>query len=99
MVQEVVFGDPVEVMEALGVYSGRSINTAYIERLNLTIRNFLARFVRRTMNSSKIKKKHSHVVDFFQAWYDFVKPHKSLRLEVNQGERRWMQRTPAMAEG
>jgi IS1 family transposase len=74
VVQEVVFGDPVEVMEALGVYSGRSINTAYIERLNLTIRNSLARFVRRTMNSSKIKKKHSHVVDFFQAWYNSSNP-------------------------
>lgn len=98
VVQEVVFGDPVEVMESLGVYSGRSINTAYIERLNLTIRNSLARFVRRTMNSSKIKERHSHTMDFFQAWYNFVKPHKSLQLEVNQGERRWMQRTPAVAE-
>jgi hypothetical protein len=38
-------------------------------------------------------------LDFFQAWYNFVKPHKSLRLEVNLGNRRWMQRTPAMTEG
>ena len=40
-------------MKLLGADSGGSINTAYIERLNLTIRNSLARFVRKTMNSSK----------------------------------------------
>ncbi len=56
-------------------------------------------FVRKSMNSSKILKRHSNALDFFQAWYNFVKPHKSLRLEINQGRKRWMQRTPAMAEG
>jgi len=99
VVQGVVFGDPVEIMKLLGADSGGSINTAYIERLNLTIRNSLARFVRKTMNCSKIMKRHSHALDFFQAWYNFVKPHKSLRLEVNQGNRKWMPRTPAVAEG
>lgn len=99
VVQDIVFGDPTEVMKLLGVDSGGSINTAYIERLNLTIRNSLARFVRKTMNCSKILKRHSNALDFFQAWYNFVKPHKSLRLEINQGNKRWMQRTPAMAEG
>jgi hypothetical protein len=99
VVQEIVFGDPAEVMKLLGVDLGGSINTAYVERLNLTIRNSLARFVRRTMNCSKILKRHSHALDFFQAWYNFVKPHKSLRPEANQGNKRWMQRTPAMAEG
>jgi hypothetical protein len=70
-----------------------------ITLLNLTIRNSLARFVRKTMNCSKILKRHTHAFNFFQAWYNFVKPHKSLRLEVNQGIKRWVQRTPAMAEG
>lgn len=99
VVQDIVFGDPAEVMKLLGVNSGGSINTAYIERLNLTIRNSLARFVRKSMNCSKILKRHSNALDFFQAWYNFVKPHKSLRLEINQENKRWMQRTPAMAEG
>jgi len=99
VIQDIVFGDPTEVMKLLGVDSGGSINTAFIERLNLTIRNSLARFVRKTMNCSKILKRHSNALDFFQAWYNFVKPHKSLRLEINQGNKRWMQRTPAMAEG
>ena len=99
VLQRVVFGDPDEVMEALGVDSGGKINTAYIERLNLTIRNSLARFVRRGMNCSKDLKIHSHAIDFFQAWYNLVKPHQALRLEINEGRKRWMQRTPAMAEG
>jgi hypothetical protein len=99
VIQRIVYGDPVEVMRLLGVDSGGKINTAYIERINLTIRNSLARFVRKSMNCSKILRRHTHALDFFQAWYNFVKPHKSLRLEVNQGRKRWMQRTPAMAEG
>ena len=99
VIQEIVFGDPAEVMKLLGVDSGGSINTAYIERLNLTIRNSLARFIRKTMNCSKILNSHSNALDFFQAWYNFVKPHKSLRLEINLENKRWMQRTPAMAEG
>jgi hypothetical protein len=99
VIQRVIFGDPDEVMEALGVDSGGKINTAYIERLNLTIRNSLARFVRRGMNCSKNIKIHSHAIDFFQAWYNFVKPHQTLRLEINEVRKRWSQRTPAMAEG
>ena len=99
VLQRVVFGDPDEVMAALGIDSGGKINTAYIERLNLTIRNSLARFVRRGMNCSKDLQIHSHAIDFFQAWYNFVKPHKSLRTKINEVRKRWMQRTPAMAEG
>ena len=99
VLQRVVFGDPEEVMKSLGADSGGKINTAYIERFNLTIRNSLARFVRRGMNCSKDLLIHSHAIDFFQAWYNFVKPHQSLRREINVGRKRWTQRTPAMAEG
>jgi hypothetical protein len=99
VVQRVVFGDPEEVLRLLGAESGGKINTAYIERFNLTIRNSLARFIRKGMNCSKLLLPHSYAIDFFQAWYNFVKPHQSLRIEVNLGRKRWMQRTPAMAEG
>jgi len=90
----------MEVMKSLGADSGGKINTSYIERFNLTIRNSLARFIRKGMNCSKDLKMHSHAIDFFQAWYNynFVKPHRSLRLEINAGRKRWAQRSPAMAE-
>ena len=99
VVQEVVLGDPSEVLALLGADEGGKINTAYIERLNLTIRNSLARFIRRTMNSSKDVKMHSKALDFIQAWYNFVKHHRSLRLPIKEGIKKWKQRTPAMAEG
>ena len=42
---------------------------------------------------------HKKAFDLFQAWYNFIKPHKSLRFEIDSGNRKWFQRTPAMAEG
>lgn len=99
VVQEVVLGNPKEVLRLLGADEGGKINTAYIERLNLTIRNSLARFIRRTMNASKDIKMHSRALDFIQGWYNFVKPHRSLRVPIEEGNRKWKQRTPAMAEG
>jgi hypothetical protein len=99
VIQRVVYGDPNEVMQLLGADSGGKINTAYIERLNLTIRNSLARFIRKSMNCSKILGRHTHAMDFFQACYNFVKPHKSLQQRIDQERKKWMQRIPAMAEG
>lgn len=99
VVQRVVFGDLDEVLNLLGADSGGTINTSYVERMNLTFRNSLARFIRKTMNVSKNMRMHSRAIDFFQAWYNFVKSHKSLRILVNDGKRKWKQRTPMMAEG
>ena len=99
VVQRVIFGDFDEVVKALDADSGGKINTAYIERLNLTIRNCIARFIRKGMNCSKDLERHSRILDFFQAWYNFVKPHQSLKVEINLDGRKWMYRTPAMAEG
>ncbi len=96
--QRVVFGDVDEILRLFGADSGGCINTSYIERINLTIRNSLARFIRKGMNYSKSAMMHSRAIDFFQAWYNFVKPHKSLRSNINCGNKRWLQRTPAMAQ-
>jgi hypothetical protein len=97
VIQHVVFGDTDEILRLFGANFGGCINTSYIERINLTIRNSLARFIRKGMNYSKNALIHSRAIDFFQAWYNFVKPHKSLRLTVNCGNKKWLQRTPAMA--
>lgn len=48
---------------------------------------------------SKTKRMHQRAIDLFQAWYNFIKPHKSLRLKIDSENRKWFQRTPAMAEG
>lgn len=100
VVQRVVFGSVAEVLHLLGADKGGAVNTSYVERMNLTIRNCLARFIRKTMNESKKMKMHVRTLDLFQAWYNFVKPHQSLRIPVIDGEnRKWEKRTPAIAEG
>ena len=98
-IQRIIFGDPKEIFEMLGTNSESYIGTSYAERINLTIRTSLARFIRKGMNFSKTMKMHQKAFDLFQAWYNFIKPHKSLRLEINSGNRKWFQRTPAMVEG
>ena len=90
IVEEVVFGEPEKVSSLLGADLGGRINTSYVERLNLSIRNSLARFIRRGMNCSKDLEIHSKVFDFFQAWHNFVKPHRSLRLELKNDDGKWM---------
>lgn len=67
--------------------------------MNLTIRNSLARFIRKGMNFSKSQEMHTSTFNIFQAWYNFIKIHISLKLRVNCGNKKWEQRTPAMAEG
>ncbi len=67
----VVYGDEDEVRRALGVDENGVISTSYVERLNLTIRNSLARFIRKGMNFSKDQYVHRRVMDFYQGWYNF----------------------------
>jgi len=98
-IQRIIFGDPKEIFDMLGVDSDGFIGTSYVERINLTIRTSLARFIRKGMNFSKTKRKHTKALDLFQAWYNFIKTHKSLRLKIESENKKWFQRTPAMAEG
>jgi IS1 family transposase len=97
-IQRVIFGDPREIFETFGADLDGYIGTSYVERINLTIRTSLARFIRKGMNFSKTIKMHQKTFDVFQAWYNFIKPHDSLKLQIDSGNRKWFQRTPAMAE-
>ncbi len=103
----IIYGDPKEAMELLCTISKGHIHTAYAERINLTFRNHLARFIRKTMNFSEDREIHTGAVDFFQAWYNFVKPHDSMKLEINLdmevigfnlNPKKWIFQTPVMAE-
>ncbi len=51
--------------------------------MNPTIRTSLARFIRKGMNFGKDMKMHQKVLDFFQAWHNFIKPHDSLKLKID----------------
>jgi hypothetical protein len=87
----VVYGDPKEVRDLMG------LNTAYVERTNLTSRQMNGRMVRKTLSFSK----EDEMLEASCAWEDWVynltRPVKSLRIEVNDGQRRWQPRSAAMA--
>ena len=94
-----------QALQTLG-FSGR-VNTACIERVNLTIRRGVAALARRTW-ATALQTPHLQAhLHWWQASSHFVRPHASLRVTVGQpSERggklraqRYQQRTPAMAAG
>ena len=87
-----IFGSLDEVTQLLGE------TTAYIERSNLTSRLFNGRQVRKTLAFSKDVDCYRAAATWEDKYYNLVKPHKSLRLRVeNVLGRKWKPRTPAMA--
>jgi Integrase core domain len=96
-----------QVKKCLGLgFSGR-LNTAFIERVNLTIRHGIAALARRTWATSQQAPQLLAYLEWWRAYYHFVRPHHSLRVALAQprdrgGKRlaqRYRQRTPAMAIG
>ncbi len=82
---------------------GLKISTSLLERLNQTIRHSLAPLGRKTLNFSKNRDNLKKLTVFFQAYYNFARPHMSLREKINESEnlftQRWAPRTPGMAAG
>lgn len=81
--------------------SCRVINTSFIERDNLSVRQHNGRMVRKTLSYSKNWQMHKYSIDFEDAVHNFVRPHSSLKIELAQPQdcTKWQQRTPAMAAG
>jgi hypothetical protein len=87
-------------------FSGR-LNTAFIERVNLTVRHGISALARRSWATAKLALQLLAHLQWWRAYYHFVRPHASLRLAfVQPRERggklvaqRYRQRTPAMAAG
>jgi len=76
------------------------INTAYIERDNLTLRQELHRLARKTLGFSKNRRELQSALDFMDAHNNFVRPHRALRLSApSNGNQSSIPRTPAMAAG
>jgi hypothetical protein len=73
-------------------------STAYIERSNLTARIFNARLTRKTLAFSKDIDCHEAAVRWEDAYYNWIRPHKSLRLKIKDDpQRKWSPQTPGMA--
>ena len=69
-----------------------ALNTSFIERLNLTIRQSLAYLARRTLSHARSKEKLEDHLELVRCHYNFVRPHRALRFGRET-------RTPAMQAG
>lgn len=86
---------------------GHKVSTSLIERLNLTLRHALAPLTRKCWGFCKDRQQLRRRVVFFQTFYNFARPHQSLRLPLLAREQpgvglirpKWQPRTPAMAAG
>lgn len=89
----VIYGDKLRTPALLGEH------TAYVERTNLTTRHMNGRLVRKTLGFSKKREMLEAACIWEDMVYNFARHVKPLRLEVNDGLRRWRYRSPAMAAG
>jgi hypothetical protein len=104
----VVYGSR-ETIEAILNNSGvgKVINTAFIERLNLSIRQGVAALGRKVARLAKTDAGLKDLLSLWQAYYNFCLPHVTLRLRLPElqptkgsgSPKKWQQRTPAMAAG
>jgi len=102
----IVFGTLDAVQQVLAVH-GWQINTAFIERVNLTIRQHVAAVGRRVSTLCKHEAGLRQQLALYQVYYNFCLPHAGLRQALPQPEpthgtgsaRQGRPQTPAMAAG
>ena len=89
----------------LGCGLRTTIQTAFVERVNLTLRQSVAGLTRRRWSMAVAPAELEAHLMWYRAYYHFSSPHESLRLTHTltnaKGEEvvRYRNRTPAMAAG
>ena len=102
----VVFGTVEAVQQVLAAH-GWQINTAFIERLNLSMRQHVAAVGRRVSTLCKHEAGLRQQLTLYYVYDNFCLPHASLRMPLPQllptngtgSAKQWRPRTPAMAAG
>jgi IS1 family transposase len=102
----VVFGALEAVQQVLAT-CGWQINTAFVERINLNIRQHVAAVGRRVTTLCKGEDGLRQQLTLYHVYYNFCLPHASLRQPLSQPEptkgigsaKTWRPYTPAMAAG
>jgi hypothetical protein len=102
----VVFGTLDRVNQVLAV-CGWHINTAFVERINLSLRQRVAAIGRRSATPCKGEDGLGQQLRLFQGYHNFVLPHASVRQPLLVPEptngtgsaKVWRPCTPAMAAG
>jgi IS1 family transposase len=83
------------------------LNTAFVERVNLTIRREIAALQRRSWSTTQTQQQLEMDFAWWRGYYHFVRPHGSLREALAEPQRRggkrlpqrYEKRTPAMGVG
>jgi IS1 family transposase len=102
----VVFGTRLAIEQILA-QCGWTINTAFVERLNLDVRQRVAAIGRRVNTLCQGEAGVRDQLVLFQVYHNFVLPHASLRQALDEpiptprmgSARLWRPYTPAMAAG
>ena len=98
--RRVVQGTPAQVEAVLNqTQTTTTINTAYIERLNATVRSRLSALVRRGRALARQTTSLQQGLYLIGTVYNFCTYHKTLRLPGLIGGHTWIPRTPAIAAG
>jgi len=103
----VVYGSLSAITAILEGSVGWVINTAFIERLNLTLRQHVPALGRKVVSLAKGEVGLCHQLSLTQAYYNFCLPHAALFIPLPQPQptkgcgslKVWQPRTPAMAAG
>ena len=87
-------------------FPGKSQNTSFIERLNLTLRQHVSYLQRKTLGYCKSKLNFSIIMWLNQFNYNYIQFHKSLRIKINDDDdddekfvKKYKHNTPAMKIG
>ncbi len=103
-----LWGHPDEYAASLKLngLSG-NINTSFVERANLTIRQSVSKLTRRTWGPAQYTTELEEHLYWWLAYYHFARPHESLRVTLpkpflrkgKQRPRLYKKVTPAMVAG
>ncbi|MHC9543644.1 MAG: hypothetical protein AB9903_29380 [Vulcanimicrobiota bacterium] len=94
--RKVVYGNEEEIMKIIEASPvSRAINTSFIERTDLTLREGNRRLTRKTNGFSKVARFLDCQLAVYLTHYHFVRPHGGLTLKVDGHKQ--IHRTPFMA--
>ena len=94
--RNIVFGNPDSIQEIIASSKvSKKINISFIERANLTLRNYNKKLVRKTLCFPKKKRALEAQTNITVTYYNFSRPNRGLTLGGPNGTR--VKRTPGMA--